>query len=86
MEKTVKETLQELRDWSENFMGTNNPMTLFMDLCGFSKATYGEHITEAWSSFMGYKEYVMLGKALQLFENYGYDEIYKAIEEIIQET
>ena len=84
-ENIVKETLKELADWSENFEAQNSPFTLFMDLTGFSEAQYGEHLSEAWSYFMGYKEYVMLGDALKLFENYGYETIYKAIEEIIKE-
>ena len=80
-----RETVQQLADWSENFMDRNNPFNLFLDLIGYSQSTYGDHLTEVWSSFMGYKEYVLLADALKLFENNGYETVYKIIDDILKD-
>tara|TARA_R100000329_G_scaffold81889_1_gene69811 strand:+ start:211 stop:474 length:264 start_codon:yes stop_codon:yes gene_type:complete len=85
MKKLEKEILQDLAAWSENF-DSNSPFNLFLDLIGYSQSEYGVYITENHDNFMGYKEYVMLANALQLFEKNGYETIYNAIAEILEET
>jgi len=80
-----RETLQQLADWSLNFQDHNNPFNLFLDLIGYSQSTYGDHLTEAWSSFMGYNEYVLLAEALKLFENNGYETMYKIVDDILND-
>jgi hypothetical protein len=78
-----REAIEQLANWSLNFEDHNNPFNLFLDLIGYSDSQYGELITEG-TSFMGYKEYVLLADALKLFENNGYETIYKMIVEFIE--
>ena len=86
MQVTTKEreTLQQLADWSENF-DYNNPFNLFLDLTGYSQSQYGEYITENPDDFMGCHEYVLLADALKLFENNGYETMFKIIADILEE-
>lgn len=86
MQVTTKEreTLQQLADWSENF-DNNSPFNLFLDLTGYSQSQYGVYITENPDSFMGYHEYVLLADALKLFENNGYETIFKIIADILKD-
>jgi len=79
-----REVLQHLADWSENWMDRNNPFNLFLDLTGYSESQYGEMLTSDYS-YMGYQEYVLLGEALKLFENHGYETIFTIIADILKD-
>ena len=73
------DAIKELFDWSSNFESGFNPYCLFLDLIGYSKEHYGRKTylgTNVWDS-LGYKEMTMLGDALKVFENNGYDAVYK---------
>lgn len=74
--------LQQLADWSENWTDRNNPFNLFLDLTGYSESRYGEMLTKDYS-YMGYTEYVLLGDALKLFEDNGYETIYQIVDNIL---
>ena len=72
--------IEELHDWSLNYLPGNNPYCLFIDLIGYSKERYGESVYETpgkYSGVLGYKELCMLADALKLFENNGYDQMYE---------
>ena len=79
--QTVKETLTELHEWSKNFepASNKNPFALFLDIIGYSDEILGNNLIEhpeKVHEFMGYTEYCMLGKALQVFINNGYLQVY----------
>ena len=62
--------LQPLFDWSKNFEPGKTPASLFLDIIGYSDEILGAELvadkTKA-HEFMGYTEYCMLGKALQVY-------------------
>ena len=77
----VQEELSELHDWSFNFEPGKNPFALFLDIIGYSDEILGNNLIEhpeKVHEFMGYTEYCMLGKALQVFKNNGYLQVYEA--------
>ena len=80
-----EETIKRLFEWSHNYDGGNNPYCVYLDLIGYSEAYYGETIVKNPSECLGYLEYTMLAKCLNLFNNNGYDYIYNIIDELTQE-
>ena len=72
--------IEELFDWSANFDCGKNPYCIFLDLIGFSEEEYGESMLTytgtSFSQVLGYKELCMLGNALKVFEDEGYDQVY----------
>ncbi len=74
--------IQELFEWSSNFDSGVNPYCVFMDLIGYSEDRYGTHtyFGKNYQQVLGYKELVMLGQALQVFESRGYDEVYQFLD------
>ena len=72
--------IEELHDWSLNYLPGNNPYCVFIDLIGYSEDRYGESVYQApgkYSGVLGYKELCMLADALKVFENNGYDQVYE---------
>jgi len=71
--------IEKLYNWSINFNGGCNPFCLFIDLIGYSIENWGEpYFSETYDyrKVLGYKELCLLGDALKVFENHGYDEVY----------
>jgi len=73
--------IEELHDWSINFKyGNLTPYALFVDLIGYSADRYGcyaySHELKDCGEIFGYKELCLLGDALKIFENNGYDQVY----------
>ena len=82
----VMDKLQPLFDWSKNFDPGKTPATLFLDIIGYSDEILGTELvadkTKA-HEFMGYTEYVMLGKALQVYGNASHLVVYEACNKLI---
>ena len=80
------ERIKVLFDWSENFQGST-PFGLYLDLIGFSQEYFDvpccsvDHY--AFAQILGYKELCMLGDALNVFRNNGYEPVYKYIDHLI---
>ena len=78
------EPIKTLFEWSENFDSGKNPYCLFLDLIGYSnelyqsKSYFGKNLHE----HLGYKEMCMLGDALKVFEDNGYDAVYNYCTEL----
>ncbi len=78
--------LQPLFDWSKNFEPGKTPASLFLDIIGYSDEILGTELvadkTKA-HEFMGYTEYCMLGKALQVYGNASHLVVYEACNKLI---
>tara|TARA_A100001201_G_scaffold52855_1_gene51988 strand:+ start:288 stop:590 length:303 start_codon:yes stop_codon:yes gene_type:complete len=78
--------LQPLFDWSKNFEPGKTPASLFLDIIGYSDEILGAELvadkTKA-HEFMGYTEYCMLGKALQVYGNASHLVVYEACNKLI---
>ena len=74
--------IQDLFEWSDNFESGINPYCVFMDLIGYSEDRYGSHtyFGKNYQQVLGYKELCMLGDALKVFEDRGYDEVYQFLD------
>ncbi len=72
--------IEELHDWSLNFNTGVNPYCLFIDIIGYSVDRWGAyaycHDLGDCGEIFGYKELCLLGDALKVFENHGYDDVY----------
>ena len=72
--------IEELHDWSLNFDTGLNPYCLFVDIIGYSADRWGTyaycHDLKDCGEIFGYKELCLLGDALKVFENHGYDDVY----------
>ena len=72
--------IEELHDWSLNFETGINPYCLFVDIIGYSVDRWGgyayQHDVKDCGEIFGYKELCLLGNALKIFENNGYDQVY----------
>ena len=81
------EAIKALYEWSENFQGAD-PFGLYLDLIGYSQEYYGcsiFSITPAdFQHLLGYKELCLLGDALLVFKNNGYEPVYKYINHLSQ--
>ena len=73
-------SIEELHDWSLNFKTGLNPYCLFVDIIGYSVDRWGHysyrHDVKDCGEIFGYKELCLLGDALKIFENNGYDQVY----------
>ena len=82
------EAIERLFHWSDNFEGCN-PFGLYLDLIGFSQEYFDVPCCPIdnyeFSSILGYKELCMLGDALNVFRNNGYEPVYKYIDYLISE-
>ena len=80
------ERIKVLFDWSENFQGAT-PFGLYLDLIGFSHEYFDVPCCPVdnyeFSHILGYKELCMLGDALNVFRNNGYEPVYKYIDHLI---
>ena len=80
------EAIEKLFHWSDNFEGCN-PFGLYLDLIGFSQEYFDVPCCPIdnyeFSSILGYKELCMLGDALNVFRNNGYEPVYKYIDHLI---
>ena len=80
------EAIERLLHWSDNFQGCN-PFGLYLDLIGFSQEYFDVPCCPIdnyeFSSILGYKELCMLGDALNVFRNNGYEPVYKYIDHLI---
>ena len=72
--------IEELHDWSLNFNVGVNPYCLFVDIIGYSVDRWGGyaycHDLGNCGEIFGYTELCLLGDALKVFENHGYDDVY----------
>jgi hypothetical protein len=72
--------IEELHYWSLNFDTGLNPYCFFLDLIGYSADRCGFypycHDLKDCREILGYKELCLLGDALKIFENNGYDQVY----------
>ena len=72
--------IEELHDWSLNFDTGLNPYCLFVDIIGYSADRWGTyaycHDLKDCGEIFGYKELCLLGDALKVFENHGYEDVY----------
>jgi hypothetical protein len=72
--------IEELHDWSLNFNTGSNPYCLFLDIIGYSVDRWGDyaycHSLGDCGEIFGYKELCLLGDALKLFEDNGFDQVY----------
>lgn len=79
--------LQPLFDWSKNFEPGKTPASLFLDIIGYSDEILGAELvadkTKA-HEFMGYTEYCMLGKALQVYNYYSHLVVYEACNKLLE--
>lgn len=78
------DAIDALSDWSTNFNSCLNPFCIFLDLIGYSVEEYGMKLVlsntdKDISSVLGYKELCLLGDALQVFKDNGYDAVYDYI-------
>jgi hypothetical protein len=76
--------IDALSDWSTNFNSCLNPFCIYLDLIGYSVEEYGMKLVcgntdKDLSSVLGYKELCLLGDALKVFEENGYDAVYEYI-------
>ena len=73
--------IEELHDWSLNFEAGLNPYCLFIDIIGYTADRWGfyafRHELKNCGETFGYKELCLLGDALKIFENNGYDQVYQ---------
>ena len=79
--------IAELWDWSHNYLAERSkvpasPFHVFRDLCGHSEITQGEET----GCFMpvGTHDLALLGDALSCFNNHGLQEVYNAIEALME--
>lgn len=75
--KKAKEILDQLLDWSLN------DHSCWHDFLGVAHNEYAT-LNVDFSKY-GYKELVMFGNALTIFNNYGYDQISELIDEVVKE-
>jgi hypothetical protein len=54
----------DLYHWSTNFKGGEGPITLFLDIIGWSEDEYGETMYDLKSASLGYVEIGKLAEAL----------------------
>jgi hypothetical protein len=84
--KVIEERLTELHEWSKSFEPGKNPFALFLDIIGYSDEILGTNLIAEPSKvheFMGYTEYVMLGRALQVYGNASHLVVYEACNNLI---
>ena len=76
--KQAKEYLNQLYNWSLN------DHSCWIDFSGIAHENYNSSQID-FSSY-GYIELVLFGNALTIFNNWGYDELTKMIDEVIAEN
>jgi hypothetical protein len=75
VQETAKETLARIKDDSYNL-----GISVYSDFVTIAHMEFEEYIIDF--SRYGYLEYCLFADALKLFENNGYDQITKIIEEL----
>jgi hypothetical protein len=78
------DAIDALSQWSTNYNSCLNPFCIFLDLIGYSVEEYGMKLVLSntdtdISSVLGYKELCLLGDALNVFKENGYDAVYEYI-------
>ena len=73
-------SLKDLHKWSLN--GIPHIWQDFVNIA--NTETWGEDMQVDFSRY-GFKEFVLFGKCLLIFENYGYVDVYKMIQEVENE-
>lgn len=69
--------IEELFDWSLNFDSGKNPYCIFLDLIGKSEEDFGDNcFFGKFHEVLGYKELCLLGAALKVFEDEGFQQVY----------
>jgi len=80
------QAIDSLYYWSENYEGVT-PFTFYLDLIGYSDAVLGTSMTNnmdvySFSNLLGYKEVCLLGKALLVFKEHGYETVFDYIQSL----
>ena len=75
--------IERLHQWSANGFEGCTPWNFYLDLIGYSQEIYGcslSHIdVYSYSHILGYQELCLLGDALKVFEDNGYDQVFEWI-------
>jgi hypothetical protein len=73
-------TIEKLYQWSANGFEGCTLWNFYLDLIGYSQEIYGcslSHIdVYSFSHILGYQELCLLGDALKVFEDHGYDQVF----------
>lgn len=82
-EKTLEQVLEQgcerfpkiinLYEWSLNYRAGEGPVTLFLDLIGYSMEEFGETLYDPMKAALGYLELDYLGDALKEYATIGQD-------------
>ena len=80
------QAIDSLYYWSENYQGIT-PFTFYLDLIGYSDSVLGTSMTNnmdvySFSTLLGYKEFCLLGKALLVFKENGYEIVFDYIKSL----
>lgn len=67
------EAIQDLYSWSLNYDPGKGPMTLFLDLIGYSVEEYGQALYDLSDASFGYVELDKLAKALTEYADRPHD-------------
>ena len=75
--------IEKLHQWSANGFEGCTPWNFYLDLIGYSQEIYGCSLCSidvySFSHILGYHELCLLGDALKVFEDNGYDRVFEWI-------
>ena len=79
--------IERLYQWADNADESCTLWNLYLDLIGYSEEVYGCSLLHldvySVSQVLGYQELCHLGDALKVFEDDGYESVYKYIDHLI---
>ena len=80
------QAIDSLYHWDDNYTGVS-PFRCYLDLIGYSDSVLGCSLTDnmdiySFSNLLGYKEFCLLGKALLVFEDNGYEIVFDYIQSL----
>ena len=80
--------IEKLYQWSANGFEGCTPWNFYLDLIGYSQEIYGCSLCSidvySFSHILGYQELCLLGDALKVFEDNGYDHVFEWITYYLQ--